>query len=391
VKVVGKSRFGHFHYEVWDTKLAKTVKPYFLIQLCCYADMLEVLQENRPEKIVVVLGHGERASFSTNDYFYYYQNLKSRFLQTHQRFSSQDRPSPADSNSWGRWSVHAETLLKEADHLCQIATITKSQIKKLNKAGIYTMQALIDTKLGRVKGMNTDVVDRLKAQANIQKESIGKETPSYRILPHEIHKKTRLTLLPPASKLDIYFDIEGYPLVEGGLEYLWGVTYFDENGQRQYKDFWAHNQEQEKTSFKAFIEWVYARWQQDPSMHIYHYANYEIAACRKLMGRYGICEEMVDQLLRNEVFVDLYKIVKGCLLLGEPRYSIKNVEHLYREKRLTEVGSGGDSVVVYERWQDAPDGETWETSSRIQLQNQLLQNASHLRENGLKEKASITS
>jgi uncharacterized protein len=97
-------------------------------------------------------------------------------------------------------------------------------------------------------------------------------------------------------------------------------------------------------------------------MHIYHYANYEIAACRKLMGRYGICEDLVDQLLRNEVFIDLYKIVKGSLLLGEPRYSIKNVEHLYREKRATEVGSGGDSVAVYERWREAPDGETWETS-----------------------------
>lgn len=60
-------------------------------------------------------------------------------------------------------------------------------------------------------------------------------------------------------------------------------------------------------------------------MHIYHYANYEIAACGKLMGRYGICEHEVDQLLCNEVFVDLYKVVKGGLLLGEPRYSIKNV------------------------------------------------------------------
>ena len=48
-------------------------------------------------------------------------------------------------------------------------------------------------------------------------------------------------------------------------------------------------------------------------MHIYHYANYGVAACRKLMGRYGICGVMVDALLRNEVFVDLYKIVKGCV------------------------------------------------------------------------------
>lgn len=130
----------------------------------------------------------------------------------------------------------------------------------------------------------------------------------------------------------------------------------------EYLDFWAHNKEQEKESFKSFIEWVYQRWQQDTSMHIYHYASYEITACRKLMSRYGVCEYEVDQLLRNEVFVDLYKIVKGALLIGEPRYSIKNVEHLYRTKRETEVGSGGDSVVVYEHWRENPDGETWQTS-----------------------------
>ena len=80
------------------------------------------------------------------------------------------------------------------------------------------------------------------------------------------------------------------------------------------------------------------------------------------MCRYGVCEFEVDQLLRNEVFVDLYKIVKNGLLIGEPKYSIKNVEHLYRGKRETEVGSGGDSVVVYENWRVNPDGLTWQTS-----------------------------
>ena len=362
VKVEGESRFGHFHYEVWDTKLSKTVKSSFLIQLCCYAEMLEVLQERRPEKLAVVPGHGEPIHYATRDYFYYYKRLKQRFLEARQNFSMQNRPSPANSDGWGRWSGHAEELLKHVDHLCQIATITKSQIKKLNKAGIDTMLALVETDCERIKGMNSDVFFRLKAQARIQKESIGKDIPLYQILPHDAQKKKGLSLLPPPSSLDIYFDIEGFPLEEGGLEYLWGVVYFDENGVREYKDFWAHDEHQEKASFKAFIEWVYARWLQDPTMHIYHYANYEIAACRKLMGCYGICEHEVDQLLRNEVFVDLYKVVKGCLLLGEPRYSIKNVEHLYREKRSTEVGSGGDSVVVYERWRENPDGDSWKTS-----------------------------
>lgn len=362
VKVEGQSTLGNYYYEVWDTKLSKTVKPYFIVQLCCYADMLESLQERRSDNIVVVIGTGEEKRFPTNDYFYYYLNLKQCFLQAQQYFSPENCPSPGDSSSWGRWSNHAQTLLLETDHLSQIATITNNQIKILNKAGIHSMHDMVETPLERIKGMHVDVYTRLKAQAKIQQESRGLDVPHYQILPHEADKKKGLALLPPASPLDIYFDIEGFPLEEGGLEYLWGAAFFDDEGVRHYKDFWAHDQEQEKATFQLFIIWVFDRWQRDPNMHIYHYAPYEITACRKLMGRHGICEYEIDQLLRNEVFVDLYKVVKGSLLLGEPRYSIKNVEHLYRGKRDTEVGSGSDSVVVYEHWREMPDGDTWETS-----------------------------
>lgn len=362
IKTEGKSIFGNYCYEVWDTKLARSVKPCFLVQLCCYAEMLNELQQTGVEQITLVLGSKEQKRFRLNDYFYFYQNLKLKFLFAHQQFDPAKTPDPAFSKSWGRWSTHAENLLLKADHLIQVATITSGQIKKLTQAGIPTMTALVNSNSKMVKGIKPELFERLKAQARIQKESFGRDTPAYQIIHHENGKKQGLALLPPQSKNDIFFDIEGFPLDEGGLEYLWGVTYFDEKNERQYIDFWAHDKEQEKAIFKAFITWTYQRWQQDPSMHIYHYASYEITACRKLMSRYGLCEYEVDQLLRNEVFVDLYKIVKGALLIGEPRYSIKNVEHLYRPKRDTEVGSGGDSVVVYERWRENPDGDTWQTS-----------------------------
>lgn len=367
VKVPGKSKFGDYHYEVWDAKLSHKAKPEFIIQLCCYAEMLESIQERRLDNIVIVLGNGENEGFKVNDYFYYYQSLKEMFLLSQEQFDHRNMPDPADSREWGYWSSYAEKLLIERDHLFQVANITKSQIKKLNKAGIQTMQQLADININRISGINTEALERLKAQATIQNDSVGKNRPQYKIIAAAPNEKTGLALLPPHSPFDVFFDIEGYPLEEGGLEYLLGCTYFDEKGDRCFKDYWAHDENQEKEAFKQFIEWVYERWQRDPAMHIYHYANYEIAACRKLMGRYGICEHQLDQLLRNEIFIDLYKIVKSGLLLGEPRYSIKNVEHLYRDKRETEVGSGGDSVVFYEQWRDLyfrdEEGATWETSS----------------------------
>lgn len=370
------SKLGNWHYEVWDTKLAIHVKPTFIIQLCCYAQMLENIQGILPQSITVALGNGKNEIFKTHDFYYYYLSVKRAFLNEHSRFNPEQKPDPADSKSWGNWSSHAEQILLDKDHLFQVASITKGQIKKLNQTGIYTMQQLAESPVLLVGGIHSTVFAKLKAQAAIQiksklksqkqDSSTDSDKPEFEILQHSQAERKGLSLLPPHSPMDVFFDIEGFPLDEGGLEYLWGNTYFDEKGNRQFKDFWAHNSEQEKQCFQEFIHWVYGRWQRDPSMHIYHYASYEITACRKLMGRYGVCEYEVDQLLRNEVFVDLYKVVKGGLRLGAPKYSIKNVERLYRNQRDTEVGGGGDSVVVYDQWRELNqrglEGDTWQTS-----------------------------
>src|ERR1035441_472910 len=112
----------------------------------------------------------------------------------------------------------------------------------------------------------------------------------------------------------------------------------------------AHDNKEEKTAFESFVDWAYARWKADPTMHIYHYAKYEVSALRRLMGRYGTREDEVDNLLRNEVFVDLYQVVRQGLRIGEPSYSIKDVEHLYREKRSGDVTAAGESIVYYANW-----------------------------------------
>src|SRR5262249_4703026 len=46
-------------YEPIDTKLARKPKPYFLIQLCAYAEMLEAAQGCRPASIAIITGNGE--------------------------------------------------------------------------------------------------------------------------------------------------------------------------------------------------------------------------------------------------------------------------------------------------------------------------------------------
>ena len=359
-KVDGASSLGDFHYEVWDTKLAKKAKPYFVIQLCCYAEMLEAIQGVCPKSISIVLGDTSQKTFATNDYIYFYRQLKKSFLEFHQNFSRQAPPEDLTAGTFSRWKTHSERLILERDDLSRIANIRKVQIQRLKSGGIETMQGLADSPASGAPKMTAETFASLKAQAKLQIQTVKTGQTAYEFLPAVAGKG--FALLPPVSPLDVYFDMEGYPHIDGGLEYLFGAC-FEESGELQFRDWWAHDRIQEKQAFEEFIDWAYSRWRQDKGMHIYHYAPYEVSAARRLAGRHATRVNEVDDLLRNEVFVDLFQIVRQGLQVGEPSYSIKYVEHLYREKRAGSVAKATDSVVFYERWIEAPDGEDWQTSS----------------------------
>ena len=83
-----------------------------------------------------------------------------------------------------------------------------------------------------------------------------------------------------------------------------------------------------RCAFEQLIDMIIDRRLRDPGMHVYHYAPYEVTAMKRLMGRYGTRADELDQLLRAEVFVDLYGVVRKGLRAGIDSYSIKKLEHL---------------------------------------------------------------
>lgn len=69
-----------------------------------------------------------------------------------------------------------------------------------------------------------------------------------------------------------------------------------------------------------------------PSAYIYHYNHYEPTALKRLASRYAIAEHQLDDLLRQNKFVDLFKVVREAIRVSEPAYSLKNLEIFYAEK-----------------------------------------------------------
>ena len=168
--------------------------------------------------------------------------------------------------------------------------------------------------------------------------------PSFALKP--FNPERGLALLPKPDVGDVFYDIEGDPFYEEALEYLHGV-WFEEGGIGVFKDYWAHDRAQEAEALRQLLAFFADRLSKFPNAHVYHYAAYEISALRRLTSSHGIGEALLDQMLRENRFVDLYSVVSGSLITPEPAYSLKNLEVFYMEARTGEVKTAGGSVVAY--------------------------------------------
>ena len=92
------------------------------------------------------------------------------------------------------------------------------------------------------------------------------------------------------------------------------------------------------------MDFVIARLERYPDLHIYHYAPYEPAALKRLMGRYATRENEIDRMLRSGLFIDLYAVVRHGIRASVESYSIKKLEPLYEFKRETALSDANSAL-----------------------------------------------
>lgn len=336
------SDLGPFSYEVADTKLKRHPHPKHVLQLVLYSDLLAEIQGRAPEYAHLDLGDGTRATLRLVEYAAYARMARAR-LEAFVTDPPATRPVPCADCALCRWADHCQSVWDSEDSLFNIAGIARGQVKKLEAAGITTMQALARHD-APIRGMAAPTLDKLRAQARLQ-HARKSGPPTHELRPHMPGKG--FDLLPQPQPGDLFYDIEGDPHYEGGLEYLHGVWFDDE-----FRAFWAHDHAEEAQSLAALLAFFRDRLDAFPKARIYHYAPYEITALRRLTTTYGIGEAFLDRLLRERRFVDLYAVVRGGVTASERNYSIKSMEAFYNITRDGDVKSGGGSVVAYEEWRE---------------------------------------
>ena len=138
IRVGDADKDGRHQYEVVDTKLARTSKAKFILQLCFYSDLLSDLTGQLPRHIHVELGNGKRETFRLADYFHYYRHLLGRMLTFTAAHGKAEAPYPApcDFCSLCRWRERCSARRESDDHLSAVANITRQQISRLEAGGI---------------------------------------------------------------------------------------------------------------------------------------------------------------------------------------------------------------------------------------------------------------
>ena len=142
IKVEKPSAFGAYGYEVWDTKLSRSPKAKFIVQLAFYSQLLAVAQGVGPEQMHVVLGDNSVRSYRVADYSRYFDRLMARFYSRVRGELKDTYPDPCSYCEMCKWEHLCSEKWIADDHLSQVANISRFQIQKLEAAGVETMAGL---------------------------------------------------------------------------------------------------------------------------------------------------------------------------------------------------------------------------------------------------------
>ena len=347
------SLLGDYSYEVLDTKLAQSARPKHLVQLCMYSMLLATVQDLRPANMHLFSGAGEKLRFRVSDFYSYCTHARQCFEKYMDNLPKISYPETCTHCNICAWQELCSARWEADDHLCRIANIRRTQIDKLHRGGIQTVTQLAAApEDAGIPGLDRQAYDRLRSQATLQSEHSATGKRRFEIVACPADRG--FARLPMPDEGDLFFDLEGDPLYPNGLEYLFGVHCMTD-GKEDYQATWAHDHRQEKQIFRDFMHFLEDHLKAHPNAHIYHYNHYEITALKRLASRYTSCEETLDALLRTQMFVDLYQVVRECIRTSEPGYSIKNLEAFYMDQRENSVSSALDSMITYSQWQETGD------------------------------------
>ena len=341
-------------YRVVDSKLSRHVRVTALLQLAAYHEQLQKLGVAADGTVELILGDDSSELAAVADIAPVFRHRRARMHAIIAEHRAEGKPVEWHDERYardGRCKFCTEPS-QHADDLFTVAGLRAGQRTKLLAAGIRTLTDLATTP-DRPDDLAIPKASFAKLHLQAKLQHTVDPTDTDAVPPVVVVDPLPIASLPAPNPGDLFFDFEGDPMYSEpgiggvprwGLDYLFGWV----DAEGDFDCLWAHSHAEEKIALRSFLDFVTKRRQQHPGLHIYHYASYEKTHLLSIAARHGEGEDVVDQLLRDGVLVDLYPIVRGALRIGTPSYSIKKLEPLYMgEDERAGVTNAADSIDEY--------------------------------------------
>ena len=287
----------------------------------------------------------ERESFRLADFDAYFRRIRGRLVE----FVAEEPetyPWPVEHCSICAFAARCNAQWDADDHLTRVAWIGRGQIARLGEAGITTLEALGDAPADtEVEQMAPRTFETLRHQAALQLGHRRTGEHRYDLLEPVPERAPRPAA--PAVRRRPLPRLRGRPVLHRRARAR-VPDRADGHERRLHRDLGAQlrgGARRVRAADRPPARAARCR----PRLHVYHYAPYELTALRRLAAQYATREEELDELLRREVFVDLFAVVRQALRHSHPRYSIKNVRQFFMTAEA-DLAGGVDAIVDYERW-----------------------------------------
>ena len=366
-----KSNLGDYSYEIIDTKNSSKVRGDHLYQLGVYVDLLKEAQGILPEKFYILLKDNSKQPIKVNeiyDTFLFHKKSYEDFLN---KGIKKTTPEKCSFCNFCEWSDQCNYEWIEKRDVNQVLENNKKNCQAFKKSGIKTYDdiARLDPKKN-IEGIREEVKIKRINQAKLQIEAEKQGIPIFKPIKENFLLNKGFNLLSKPDEHDLFFDIEGVQdyVFPNRLEYLFGI-YFEENGKKIYKAFWAHDKDEEKKTIIDFFKFTNDHFKKYPNSKIYHYAPYEINVLERLTSIHKVNSVDYDHYLNLGKFVDLYKIVKQAVHVSQKSYSIKDIEKYYDFQRSGDILKGDVSEEFYIKWMQSKDQKLLDTIEEYNKQD----------------------
>ena len=250
-----------------------------------------------------------------------------------------------------------ETAIKQ-DSLSLLGGMTKKQILKLEKKGIFTIKQLSYLYRPRKRGRRSRQV---RVAHKYELQALALRTGN-------IYIQDKITEIPK-YEVEIFIDFECIP--DESFFYLFGVVVCQADKINNFQ-FWASSKNDEESAWKNFISIV----EQYGNCPLFHYGSFENKAICKLGERYGTSTKTIIERLFN-----INTCIYGKIYFPVYSNSLKDICKYFNLSWSSPNASGLQSIVWRHEYDQSKDNNYRELLQSYNLEDclNLKELTEHLR------------